>query len=86
MLSLRICPELEIDKGLVFYKEANKGWYLNRGVLFGVQKGAQLSLVGADNTAINGIVIAVGLEDAPIEFSEGQLLEVAKVYPIDTTC
>jgi len=73
-----------IDRSLVFYKE-EKGWFLNRGVLFGVQKGSNLVLPHSNNTKINGVITEVDLEDAQVEFSEAQFLEVSKVYPIDTT-
>lgn len=81
---LGLYPDKTIDNGLIFYKE-NKGWYLNRGILFGLRIGRNVSIKNAKGLSIDGIIGEVDLEDAQVQFAEERLLDVTKVYPLDTT-
>ncbi len=75
----------QIDQGHIFFNKKN-GWYYNKGQLFGIEEGTEITIKINSDRTITTKVIEVNLEDSLVQdpMEQGVLLDFTKPYPVST--
>ncbi|WP_282087126.1 caspase family protein [Aquimarina algiphila] len=77
--------QTQIDQGEIFFNNKN-GWYYNKGFLFGIKEGSEITVNVNKHTTFTAKIKEVTLEDSLIQdpMEHGVLLDYKKSYPVSS--